>query len=64
MLAGVFATPAGATHIDFPEQPGTKNAKGCAAVASNPGAFPVATQHSSPTSQSHVLPLFADACLE
>jgi hypothetical protein len=62
VVAAAFAAPAGAGNTDFPEQPGTNVARACAAITTNPGAFPVATQHSSPTAQANVLPRLADAC--
>ena len=62
LAAAALAVPAGGGSADFPEQPGTHTARGCAAIATNPGAFPVANQHSSPTAQAIVLPLFVDAC--
>ena len=60
--AAVLTAPAGAGNTDFPEQPGSNVANACVAVSTNPGAFPVANQHSSPVAQANVLPRFADAC--
>lgn len=55
---------AGAPGTTYPEQPGSHNAGGCAAVTSNPGSGPggAAGQHSSPTAAAITAGLLTDAC--
>ncbi|HEY3183703.1 MAG TPA: hypothetical protein VGJ77_12760 [Gaiellaceae bacterium] len=57
-----FADP-GPPGSTYPEQPGSHNAGGCAAVTSNPGTGPGgAAGHMSPTAGAITAGLVTDAC--
>jgi hypothetical protein len=64
VLALAAALPAladaGSPGTTFPEQPGTHNQQGCAAIATNPNQF---AEHASPMAQAITTGLYTDACL-
>jgi hypothetical protein len=64
-LVGSAFADAGAPGTTYPEQPGSHNAGGCAAVTSNPGTGVGGTagQHFSPTAAAITNGLLVDACL-
>jgi hypothetical protein len=63
-LVGSAFADAGTPGTTYPEQPGSHNAGGCAAVTSNPGTGVGGTagQHFSPEAMAITSGLLADAC--